>query len=101
MLLELWPDAEAPQYYAVIGLPKLWAGLGDVESDGVLDVVLAGQSSIDYVRASNAGIPAFTCVSTYEHASSAIAMAVGDFDGDLRADVALGDVQGVTLLLTQ
>lgn len=101
VLLELWPDAEDPQYYAVIGLPKLWAGMGDVEADGVTDVVLVGQSSIDYVRASNAGVPALTCVGTYEHVSSAIAMAVGDFDGNLRADVALGDTQGVTLLLSQ
>ena len=100
-LLELWPDAQDPQYYAVAGAAKLWAGLGDVDADGTLDVVLAGPSSIDYVSASSDGVPSLACVATYEYPSSAIAMAVGDLDGNLRADVALGDAQGVTVLLTQ
>lgn len=100
-LLELWPDAQDPQYYAVAGPEKLWAGLGDADADGALDVVLAGTSSIDYVWASTNGVPSLACVATYEHPSSAVAMAVGDFDGNLRADVALGDAQGVTVLLTQ
>lgn len=101
-LLELWPDAEAPQYYTMVGATELWAGLGDIHADGVIDVVLGGQSSIEYVTASAEGVPVLACVGTYEHAvAGAVAMAVGDFDGNLRADVALGDAQGVTVLLTQ
>jgi len=101
-LLELWPDAQAPQYYSVLGIPELWADMGDVHADGVDDVVLAGQSSIEYVQGSNeAGVVSFVCISTFEYPSSATAMAVGDFDGDLRADVALGDAGGITVLLTQ
>jgi hypothetical protein len=98
-LLELWPDALAPQDYTV--LPELWAGMGDVHADGVADVVLAGQSSIGYVQGSAEGVPSFACIGTYEYPSTATGMAVGDFDGNLRADVALGSDEGITVLLTQ
>jgi hypothetical protein len=99
-LLELWPDAQNPQYYSIVA-SELWAGMGDVQADGVADVVLGGQSSIDYVQGSDQGVPSFVCIGSYAYPSVATAMAVGDFDGNLRADVALGDAEGVTVLLTQ
>jgi hypothetical protein len=100
--IELWPQAsESPQYYGLPG-PRLVGDMGDVDGDGAADLVLGGDGFVDVVRGSvETGQPTLACVSTIEQPSAPTAMAVGDFDGDLRADVALGSARGVTVLLTQ
>lgn len=101
-LVELWPNAlESPQYYALTS-EWLTADMGDVDADGVADLVLGDAATLGYVRGTfETGPPSLACVSTVEHQASLGAMAVGDFDGNLRADVALGSAAGVTVLLTQ
>lgn len=101
-LVELWPNAlESPQYYGFTG-EWLAAGMGDVDADGAADLVLGDAGILGYARGTfETGPPSLACVSTIEHQAEMGAMAVGDFDGNLRADVALGSSAGVTVLLTQ
>lgn len=99
VLLELWPQAlEAPQRY-VLPSYRLAGGMGDYDGDGVTDLVVGDDYVIDYVRASPD--PALTCTSSAFHSLTISTMAVGDLDGDLRADVVIANDRGLTLLATQ
>lgn len=101
-LLELWPDGTfGPLLYGLEG-PGTLADMGDFDGDGLEDVVAARDMAIQYVRgATEAGGAILSCQSTYLLGAPVGAMAVGDFDGDSRADVAFESSGTLTVLLTQ
>jgi len=102
VLLELWGNGiDSPQRFAFSGDDVL-AGTGDVDGDGVDDVVTAGSSSITYVRGNGEDYPTLECRSTYYFLGAPTsAIETGDFDGNGRADVAIVNGGSPLLLLTQ
>lgn len=102
VLLELWAGGvEGPQRFALSGDATV-ADTGDVDGDGSVDLVTAGIESISYVRASaESGYPGFTCVTTIPTAVPTVALEVGDFDGNGRADLAHAGYGGPIMVLLQ
>jgi hypothetical protein len=103
LLVELWVGAAgAPQRMSLTGDDTL-AAMGDWDGDGVDDLVTAGASSISYVQGGSNGdsLPAFVCRSPYVPGGATSMLAVGDFDGNGRADVAIDDGGNPLVLLTQ
>jgi hypothetical protein len=102
LLLELWSDGlDGPQLYSIGGAATL-ADMGDLDGDGLSDVVVGGDSMITYVHGdSDPGYATLWCQSTYFFGGPVETLAVGDFDGDLRADVAIESAGSVAMLRTQ
>jgi hypothetical protein len=90
MLLELWnAGLDGPWTYGLPSDAQL-ADMGDFDGDGIADVIMAGPSSIDYIRgAIDPGFAMFSCQSHYFFGAPVGMLAVGDFDGDGRADAAV------------
>ena len=89
----------APDFY-ISGTPPAVAVSGDVDGDGVPDLILAGPEAISILRGAPGGRFAAPALSagTPEPAG----MVLGDFNGDGRMDVAIADVRsGVGILLGQ
>lgn len=64
------------------------------------DVVVRGGSTISYLRSSADGLARLSCGNAHVDAAPDEAMAVGDFDGNGRADVAIESAGTVSMLLT-
>jgi hypothetical protein len=102
LLLELWANGGGtPQRFALTGDETL-AGMGDYDGDGARDVIATGGEVISYVRGSGEnGYPTLTCRSSYFFGAPTISLAVDDFDGNGRADVATDrGGGGVSILLS-
>jgi hypothetical protein len=101
MLLELWNDGiDGPYLYSVGGEASL-ADMGDVTGDGQSDVVVGGSESITYLHGdADPGFASLFCQSTYFLGVAVGTMAVGDFDGDLRADVVVESGGAIAVLRT-
>jgi hypothetical protein len=98
-MVELWPQGlDGPQRHTLAGSRRA-AGMGDFDGDGMADLMVGGDFVVDYVRGWDG--PSFTCTSSVESPASMLDMAVGDLDGDLRADVAIAHARGITLLVSQ
>jgi hypothetical protein len=102
LLVELWAGAGGvPQRFSLTGDETL-AAIGDYDGDGVDDLVTAGASSISYVQGGidQASLPTLVCRSSSSPVPTST-LAVGDFDGNGRADVAVDDGSNPVVLLTQ
>jgi hypothetical protein len=99
LLLELWSDGiDGPYLYSLGGQATL-ADMGDLDGDFLSDVVVGGDSMITYVRASSdPGFATLSCQSPYFLGAPVETLAVGDFDGDQRADVAIESAGKLMLL---
>jgi hypothetical protein len=103
-LLELWSDAGGDPQLSTITGPIDRAAIGDLDGDGADDLVMAQLSSILYVRGGSSGENAtLSCLASYYSSVPNVldAMAVGDLDGNGRADVAYASLGAVTILLTE
>jgi len=105
-LFELWTDTTSdPRYFSFEGDGEVGlAALGDIDGDGSDDLVMSNASSLRYVPGSSDGEQAtFSCIGSYSFvgASPVDALAVGDLDGNGRADVAYASLGVVTVVLTQ
>lgn len=101
-IIEGWRDGSDPLPPMGLAAPvALAAQGGDVSGDGLPDVVTLGESTLSILRSNpeGGGAPLFSCASYVGLGTPTHLMAVGDFDGSGRADIALADVAGVTLLM--
>lgn len=101
-LLELWTDGTGtPQLYALDGSIEQ-AAMGDIDGDGVDDVVVSDITTMSYLRGSSLdGGASLACRAIYSFPGTVDALEVGDLDGNGRADVAYASQGVVTVLLTQ
>jgi FG-GAP-like repeat len=98
-LVELWPQGlDGPQLHLLAGSRRA-AGMGDFDGDGMADLMVGGDFVVDYVRGSEG--PSWACASPVESPVSLLGMAVGDFDGNARADVVIASARGITRLASQ
>lgn len=98
-LVELWPQGlVGPQRHALAGSLRA-AGMGDFDGDGMADLMVGGDFVVDYVRGGDG--PSFTCATPVENPAWMLGMAVGDLDGNGRADVVIANARGLTLLASQ
>jgi hypothetical protein len=104
-LLELWNDVLVGPYRAALplGLETQFVELGDLDGDAVQDVVLGAGETVTYVHAAADGFGGvwLDCQSTYSLGGPYGVMAVGDFDGNGRADIAYDGFGGPVVLLVQ
>jgi hypothetical protein len=105
-LFELWTNiTDEARYFSLDGDGGVGpAALGDIDGDGSDDLVMSNVSSIRYLLGGSEGERAtFACIGsfTFVGASAVDSMAVGDLDGNGRADVAYASAGVVTVLLTQ
>lgn len=99
--LVAWPNAGgAPQYYQ-LGNGGARAELGDFDGDGSSDLVVGNDELITYVRGLASGPLLLACHSSYPTNAPLRAMAMGDLDGNGRADVAFEANGPVIVLLSQ
>lgn len=101
-LLELWPDgAGVPLLYSLMGSIER-AAMGDIDGDGLDDVVVRDLTTLSYVRGSEvSGGAVLACRASYFLPETVDALEVGDLDGNGRDDVAYVSQGLVTVLLTQ
>jgi len=101
LLLELWNDGmNRPRELAIVGDANR-VELGDLDGNGTSDLVVAGVGPIHYALAgSDPTMASIECVSPI-YGAEITTFAVGDFDGNGRADVALQNGLGISILRTQ
>jgi hypothetical protein len=97
-LLELWPDGVSQRQLFSLPGDATWAELGDLDGDSALDLILGGGMFVQYVYTSPA--PWFSCYVPLSFGAAVSHLAVGDFDGNGRADVAFSSGQGVSVMMT-
>lgn len=98
-LVELWPQGlDGPQRHVLAGSRRA-AGMGDFDGDGMADLMVGGDFVVDYVRGAEG--PSFTCTSPVENPAWMLGMAVGDLDGNGRADVVIANARGITLIASE
>ena len=103
LLVELWAGAGGiPQRSSLAGDDAL-AAMGDFNGDGADDLVAAGAASISYVQGGTNldSLPILVCRSFHLTRGPTSTLAVGDFDGNGRADVAIDDGGNPRVLLSQ
>lgn len=100
LLLELWSDGlDGPALYAVEDEAVL-ADMGDHDGDGLNDVVVVGSSTVHIVRGSDdPGFSFLSCQSTFFFGDPIQSMAVGDYSGNGRADIAIQSLGSVFMLM--
>ena len=87
---ETLPSSGSPPSFGIPGLAQ-WVEAGDLDGDGVDEVVVTTGSSILVVDVEGQCVQELAAVSAH-------AIAVGDADGDGRAEVAYADDEGVFVI---
>jgi hypothetical protein len=92
----------APQQTFATGLGPLCVAVGDFNGDGKPDLAVANFNSntvsvLLNTTATNAGVPSFTPQQSFAVGMTPFSVAVGDFNGDGRPDLAVANAQSNTV----
>ncbi len=78
------------------GIPAVAAAAGDIDGDGLADLVVAGEKTISFLRSTGAG---FAPPNIFAGVAHPTAIAIGDFNGDGHNDLAITDASGEVAIL--
>ncbi|MEX1365447.1 MAG: VCBS repeat-containing protein [Nannocystaceae bacterium] len=99
-LIEGWRNGLAPVQRQALLAPVSVSDRGDVDGDGLTDAVAVGEWTLSILHGSPEGgdAPLFACHDRLTLEYPARLLALGDYDGDGLADIAVADDSRVTLL---
>jgi len=78
------------------GIPAVAATAGDIDGDGLADLIVASENRVSFLRSTGAGFAPPNIFAGPEHPT---AIAIGDFNGDGHNDLAITDASGEVAIL--